>query len=92
MEDGAGLVFTIGAKYYYDEEQFVSMLEILAEYETKERLYVTDVNAAYSYRGETEEARGLLQKELEEQREKLKTEIDAVNKQILEVYGESYDI
>lgn len=88
LEDGAGLVFTIGAKYYYDQEQFSSMLEVLAEYETAERLYVTDVAAAYSYRGETEEARGVLQKELEAQREKLKAEIDALNKQILEIYGE----
>ena len=88
LEEGAGLVFTIGAKYYYDEEQFPKMLTVLAEYEAAERLYVTDVASAYAYRGETEEARGALQQELEAEREKLKAEIAAVNKQIFELYGE----
>lgn len=92
LVDGAGLVFTIGAKYYYDEEQFDSMLTVLSEYEAAERLYVTDVAAAYSYRGETEAAREVLQKELETQKKELEAKIEALNKQMLEIFGESYDI
>lgn len=89
LEAGAGLVFTIGGKYYYDEDQFPKMLAVLAEYEAAQSLYVTDVSAAYSYRGETEEARAALQEELEAETAKLETEIAAVNKQILESYGDT---
>lgn len=88
LEKGAGLVFTIGAKYYYDEEQFPKMLTVLAEYEAAESLYVTDVAAAYAYRGETEEARSALQQELEAEKEKLKEELAKVNQEIQELYDE----
>lgn len=87
LEEGAGLVFTIGGKYYYDEDQFPKMLNILAEYEEAGTLYVTDVSAAYSYRGETEEGRAALQKELETETSKLEAEIAEVSKQIFEFYG-----
>ena len=86
LESGAALVFTIGAKYYYEEDQFTKMLAVLSEYEQAESLFVTDVSSAYAYRGETEEARGALQEELEAEREKLKAEIAAVNQQILDMY------
>lgn len=88
LEDGAGLVFTIGSKYYYDEDQFPKMMAVLAEYEAEQSLYVTDVSAAYSYRGETEDARAALQAELEAETAKLEAEIDAVDRQILEHYGD----
>lgn len=86
-EVGAGLVFTIGAKYYYDEEQFPKMLKVLADYEEAESLYVMDVADAHSYREETEETRAVFQKELEAEIERLKAEIETVDKQILEFYG-----
>ena len=63
------------------------MLNILAEYEESGTLYVTDVSAAYSYRGETEEGRAALQKELETETSKLEAEIAEVSKQIFEFYG-----
>lgn len=87
LESGAGLVFTIGGKYYYDEDQFPKMLTVLAEHETAQSLYVTDVSAAYSYRADTEEARAALQKELEAETSRLEEKIEAVNKQFLELYG-----
>lgn len=93
VEEGAGLVFTVGAKYYYDEEQFPKMLTVLAEFEDAESLYVTDVASAYAYRGEAEGAEGALQQELEAERERLKAEIAAVDREIQEHYkggGEVY--
>jgi predicted ribosome quality control (RQC) complex YloA/Tae2 family protein len=86
VEKGAGLVFTIGAKYYYEEEQFTKMLGVLAGCEETESLYVTDVTSAYSYRGEAESTRDAYQKELEAEREKLKAEIAAVEKKLQEAY------
>jgi len=88
METGAGLVFVFGGKYYYNEDQFPKMLKILGGYEESEDLYVTDISTAYSYRGETEEARVELQKELEAETEALQAEIDALYKQLMEYYGE----
>lgn len=88
VEEGAGLVFTIGAKYYYDEDQFPKMLTVLAEYEDAESLYVTDVTSAYAYRGEAEKDEELLQQELEAEKERLKAELEAVNQKIAELYEE----
>ena len=87
VEEGAGLVFTIGAKYYYDEDQFPKMLTVLAEHEDAESLYVTDVTSAYAYRGEAEQAGESLRQELEAEKERLKAAFEAVNQEIAELYG-----
>ena len=88
LEDGAGLVFTIGGKYYYDEEQFEKMLGVLKGYEDEECLYVADISSAYSYRREEEDAEAALQEQLEREIVNLESEVDAINRQILELYGE----
>ena len=86
METGASLVFVFGGKYYYNEDQFPKMLTILTGYEEEESLYVTDISTAYSYRGETEEARDALQKELEAETKQLQEEIDIIYDRILEQF------
>lgn len=87
MVDGAGLVFSIGDEYYYDEEQFQKMLGVLTEHEAEESLFVTDVKAAYAYRSENEEESVGVQAELEAEVAKLQAEIDKVNSQLRELHA-----
>ena len=88
MVDGAGLVFSIGDKYYYDEEQFQKMLGVLTEHEMEESLFVTDVSAAYAYRSENEEESLGIQTELEAEVAKIQAEIDEVEAQLQELHAE----
>lgn len=83
---GAGLVFTIGSKYYYDGDQFPKMLSVIAGYEEKESLYVTDVASAHDCRREAKGTRDAFLQELEAEREKLRAEITAVDKKLQEIY------
>lgn len=86
VESGAGMVFSVGEDFYYDEDQFPKMLAILAGYEEEEALYVTDVSAAYAYRSETEEERESLQAQLKEETDRLDKEISQLDAQIGKIY------
>ena len=86
MVDGAGLVFSIGDKYYYDEDQFTKMLGVLAGHEDEETLFVTDVKAAYAYRSETEEERAKVQAELDAEVAKVQERIAEVEAKLQEIH------
>lgn len=70
----------------YDGDQFPKMLSIIAGYEEKESLYVTDVASAHDCRREAEGTRDAFLQELEAEREKLRAEITAVDKKLQEIY------